>query len=116
MDLAKQKLGIELTQSEIDRSHRLEVKHPEGSSDPNPILVKFTRYNMRDNVYRARSKLRGTNIFINEHLTKDRQSLFKKVRTFQSVKKAWTSDFKITALTTDNRKVRVNTERDLEKL
>ena len=115
MDLAKQKLGIELTQSEIDRSHRLEIKHPEGSSGPNPILVKFTRYNMRDNVYRARSKLRGTNIFINEHLTKDRQSLFKKVAAARASRKAWTSDFKITALTTDNRKVRVNTERDLEK-
>ena len=116
LELVKEKLEIELTSSDIDRSHRLQVKRSEGSRDPNPLLVKFTRYNMRDRVYRARSKLRGTKIFINEHLTKDRQILFSKVRSNQNVRKAWTSDFKITALTKDNKKVRINTERDLEKL
>ena len=116
MDLAKQKLGIELAPCDIDRSHRLKVKRSEGSHGPNPIIVKFTRYNMRDCVYRVRSKLRGTNIFINEHLTKERQALFSKVRTSQNVRKVWTSDFRITALTKDDRKVRINSERDLEKL
>ena len=116
MDLVKEKLGIELTPEDIDRSHRLQVKHTEGSRGPNPLLVKFTRYNMRDKIYRARSKLRGTSIFVNEHLTRDRQALFGKVRSSRSVRKAWTSDFKITALTTDNRKVKINSERDLEKL
>ena len=123
INLAKDKLGIQLSPGDIDRSHRLPVRTNAGNDDdqprlPKPLLVKFTRYSMRDRVYRARSKLQenARHIFINEHLSRDRQMLFFKVRNHHSIKKAWTNDFKITALTKDNRKVKITTENDLDRL
>lgn len=116
LKLIQERLGIDLLPSDIDRSHRLFPRHHESSHGPKPLLVKFARYNVRDKVYRARTKLRGSNIFINEHLTRNRQTLFSRVRDHKNVRKAWTNDGRITALTTDSRRVKVMTEPDLEKL
>ena len=114
LQLTREKLGVQLSPSDIDRSHRLPKST--SSEGPKPLIVKFSRYNARDQVYRARIKLRGTNIFINENLTKNRQILFNKVRESSKVKKAWTNDGRITAITVDNKKVKIANEHDIEKL
>ena len=115
MKLSQEKLGVQLVPSDIDRSHRLTPRNAQ-SEGPRVLIVKFTRYNTRDQIYRARTELRGTKIFINEHLTKERQMLFNKVRESPKVKKAWTNDGRITAITKDDKKVKIINQHDIEKL
>ena len=60
-----------------------------GNMAPKPIIVRFSNYFSRDEMYRSRWKLRNANvssvfgaekIYINENLTARRAGLFKKVR------------------------------------
>ena len=118
IELVKEKMGVELHPSDIDRSHRITPRNPkEGDhAQPKSIIVKFSRYNARDSVYRARTKLRRTNIYIHEDLTAKRSRLLYKSRNHTNVEKTWTSDGRIIALTKDNRKVSILRESDIEKL
>ena len=49
-------MGIQLADSEIDRSHRLGKKQ---DGKPRPIIMKFVRYNMRRKFMKERRKLKG---------------------------------------------------------
>ena len=46
------KWGFHLSLSDIDRSHRFTPRHAQ-SQGPKVLIVKFTRYNARDQVYRV---------------------------------------------------------------
>ena len=76
--------------------HRLQT--PTGSAgasrNPAPIIVRFTSKKARDSLYASRTKLKGQNIFINEHLTSENAKLFTKARKLVNDKKlegAWTT-------------------------
>ena len=119
IDLVKDKMGIELDPIDIDRSHRINQRTPRDSNGrypPKVIIVKFTRYNQRDKVYRARVKLRRTNIYVHEDLTAIRSRLLYKARIHDNVKKTWTLHGRITALVEDGRKISIRSEKDIEKL
>ena len=62
--LAKDKLGIDST-VEIERAHRVGAK---GRDRPRTIVAKFLRFGDRELVLRNSSKLKGSNIFVNEDL------------------------------------------------
>ena len=70
IDVVNDKLGIKINPSDLDRSHRLMRKIK--STKPRPIIVKFTSYNMKAEVYRQKRKLKGSGIIITESLTKTR--------------------------------------------
>ena len=127
-ELAREKLHVDLRQSEIDRSHRLQRRnHDNEGSDgsdgapasgrvqtrngrredqsqrnshmaPRPLLVKFISYQTRMHVIKNRKLLKGSRMSIQEHLTKKNQNLLAKTRAHSAVKDAWTSDGKIVAL------------------
>ena len=92
--LASEKLGVPLTPADIDHSYRMSS----GSADqhhqrgPRPIIVKFCSYRTRALFMKARSKLKGTGIFLNEDLTKKNQKLFHSVRHNEKVARAWSVD------------------------
>ena len=74
LDMCKD-IGLSLTDSDIDRSHW--VGKPNGLK-PRQIIVKFTSYRSRQQVYKARSRLKASdykNVYINENLTKIRIKL-----------------------------------------
>ncbi|XP_072172018.1 uncharacterized protein [Diadema setosum] len=99
-DVVQQHLNILLNEKNIARSHRITPK-PGNSSHgrgPKPIIVRFTTYNIRRNVYEAKSKLKGSNIFIHEDLTPFKRDLINKARKMSSVKRVWSSDGRIIAL------------------
>ena len=77
---------------DISISHRIKS----GTSAISPIIVKFTRRGVRDNLYKARTKLKnitsgnlglgrqGENkIFIQESLTSSRKDLFSRLQRVQ---------------------------------
>ena len=64
VELIKSKLDVDVTEKDLDRSHRVTPKNP--SNGPRLIIVKFSRHNVRQKVYAVRTKLKGSQIFIRE--------------------------------------------------
>ena len=58
------KLGVEITENEIDWSHRIGRK--KDGQKPRPIIIKLTRYNTGKNVFASKRKLKGTGVSITE--------------------------------------------------
>ena len=114
-EIAKEKLGVTLPKSAIDRAHRVGQPHNErtnskngeekGNGDrapgvmrPRPIIVKLVSYQTRKSIISQRRKLKGTGISIHEDLTKQNQKLLADTRKHKKVLSAWTIDGRIVAL------------------
>lgn len=128
--LVREKLHIDIQPSDIDRSHRIplrardkpvkrmtnvDAKEAE-ETQAKPIIVKFARYNVRSAVYKARSKLKGSNVYIHEDLTRMRSELVYEARKHEQIKRVWTNDGRVTALTKDDTKVKLRKISDLDRL
>ena len=50
LEIFREKLIIELTQRDLDRTHRI-GKNDRSSNRPRPVVVKFIRYNDRKKVF-----------------------------------------------------------------
>ena len=101
-----EKMGIPMERKDISISHR--IPSSRASVDP-AIIVKFVRREMRENLYRARKRLKSITtadlgfpvdkkIFINESLTSKNKELFKDCLKFKkdnSYKFLWTNAGKI---------------------
>ena len=101
-------MDVDLDVSDISISHRLPTKS--ASSYPN-IIVKFTRRECKDNIYRQRKRLKeytisdinlgrvaGNKIFISESLTANNKQLFDKCLEYKKehrYKYIWTWHGKI---------------------
>ena len=71
------KLNIDTTDISFDRVHRLRSK-----VKPNPVIARFTFYKDSRRVLGARSKLRGSNIYINEDFTPRVRNIRKKLEPY----------------------------------
>lgn len=100
IDLAKDKLDIELATQDIDRSHRVGPLN----SKSRAIIIKFSNYEARTRLIRNRRKLKGTAITIREDLTKANQELLQAAKNNPKVKTAWTHDGKVIVLLSRNGK------------
>ena len=116
-NIVAEKMSIQLTPLDVDRSHRISPRSGQTDDNkPRPIIMKFTRHNVRQEIYANRSKLKGTKIYIHEDLTRRRQDLINKARQSQEVLKIWTNDGRIKALLKSNKKVNIKNEKDIERL
>ena len=99
---------VNLTSGDIDIVHRLNTK---SKTKTRPIIVRFSNYKAKSQLYKARINLRNVTlhdleaekIFINENVTARREGLFREAR--KVIKKyhngkTWTADGK-TFLKTD---------------
>ena len=73
-----EKLDINITESEIDRSHSIGTK--KDGRRPRPIIVKLMSYNTREKVFAGKRKLKGTRVSITENLTAKRMEQLNKTR------------------------------------
>ena len=90
VDLISNKLGVLITKSHLDRSHRLR-----SSNLINPIIVKFISYNIRNLIYQNKRKLKGSGITISEALTSERRALIKRLSVLRKdglIQSYWTQD------------------------
>ena len=94
LDVINNKLNIEMSQINIDRSHRLGKRKSPGQK-PRAIIVKFTRYKDRHHVFRNKKLLKGTGISVTESLTLKRMAQLKKAREQHGFANVWTLDGKI---------------------
>ena len=73
LEIFREKLDIELTQRDLDRTHRI-GKNDKKSNRPRPVIVKFIRYNDRKKIFSKKKQLKNSGISITESLTKLRMS------------------------------------------
>ena len=87
-------LNVDLRVKDIDIIHRFK----KGNMTSKPIIVRFSNYFSKDEMYRSRWKLRNANvssvfgaekIYINENLTARRAGLFKKVCDQKCLHQEW---------------------------
>ena len=118
VSIMKENLGLEITEADLDRSHRLGRKVPnvQSRSKPRPIIVKFLSHNIRSQVYRNKRKLKGTGLGISESLTKKRVELYSAVSKHPNVSSVWTNDGRIIALLSDKKKVVLESNGELSRL
>ena len=81
--LANERLGVSITRTDLDRSHRVASRRNSGPDEggnpknrkPRAIIAKFCTYRVRNAILRARWKLKGTGIRVDEALTSTNQEL-----------------------------------------
>ena len=116
---------VELHQ--LERSHRLGRKNDgPGRLRTRPIIVRFTKEKIRDDVYRARTRLKVHNhehkerqIFVNEDLTSRRSKLAYETRQMKSSKKitdCWTYNGKVLVKDLSSRIKEITCPRDLQNI
>ena len=117
-------LDVDISKDNIDRSHRVGKPTQQERSAPDrvrprDILVKFSTYNARQQLYGMRKELRHSdddtmkNLFINEDLTKKRSKLLYDARSLllvENLSAAYSQDGRI--FVRDNRNNRVFIQSD----
>lgn len=119
MGIIKNNLNIDVRPGDIDRSHRLGPKSNERGK-PRGIIIKFAHYNIRDLVYKAKKRLKGTTpkIYILESLTAKRVKLLEELRKSHKDKlnASWTQDGRFYLLTKRNQRHVITKLSDAKKL
>ncbi|XP_035699286.1 uncharacterized protein LOC118431946 [Branchiostoma floridae] len=113
LDLAKNKLGVTLSESEIDRAHPLPGRKESNSGRKPPIVIKFVSYNTRNKIFTAKSKLKGSGMYITEHLTRENAQLLRETRA--KLGTAWSFDGRIFCLV-DGVKKKISCLEDLDSI
>ncbi|KAL0858995.1 hypothetical protein ABMA27_010852 [Loxostege sticticalis] len=99
--------------SQIAVCHRLGAPK---NSKSRPLLVRFTNYEARKEVWSHKTSLKGTGITVSEFLTKARHEVFMAGREHFGINNCWTMDGQITLLLPDNSRRRLECMRDLRIL
>ena len=111
---------MKVNPSDLDRSHRLGVRPDPETPKPKTrgIIVKFTRYDVRAEVYRSKKNLKGTRTFISESLTSERLDVYTQIRKDHedSVASTWTQDGKIHVLLKSKKRVVLHSLSDCKAL
>ena len=105
MKTIREKMGEEIRDIDIDRTHRIGKAKSDGKS--RPIIIKFARYNTRNKVFRKKKQLKGSGVSITESLTARRISQLKKAREEHEFKNVWSVDGRIMYLDKNDNKVKV---------
>ena len=121
LDFVNNVLHVPLSLTDISLAHRLPKRRTD--SHHAPLIVRFTNLRARNAVYAAKKTLASHKpaVYINEHLTKDRATLFHQARDLMKrkmIQGAWTHNgsvfIKLSNLP-DSRPIRVNCVADLPR-
>ena len=99
----KQEMDEEITHLDIDRSHCLGNQKLE-KSKPQPIIIKFSRYNVRAKVFKNKRKLKGKRPSVTESSTKTRTEKLQKAREEHCFRNARSNDGKMLKIDVNNHK------------
>ncbi|XP_060578456.1 uncharacterized protein LOC132735517 [Ruditapes philippinarum] len=100
VSLLNEKLSMSITEENIDIAHRL----GQYKGKDRPVIVKFVRRQVKNEVFEKIKRLKTTNIFINHDLTWLNQQVLSSLRLkdTNAVKKCWCTDGKIFATFMDD--------------
>ena len=103
-------LGLRIDSQYVDRSHRLGQIHEDATRKSRPIIVKFTSYGPRNDIFKTKCKLKGSKTMITKNLTKRRSELLKKTRDMRGITTSWSIDGRIVCLLENGREATVTTK------
>uniref|UniRef100_A0A1A8S4V6 Uncharacterized protein n=2 Tax=Nothobranchius TaxID=28779 RepID=A0A1A8S4V6_9TELE len=87
--------GIEMDSKDIEGCHTL----PRKNMNQKPaIIIRFVNRKQKKELLKQGRKLKGTNVYVNEHLTKKNADIARQARLLRKQKKiqsTWTSDCKV---------------------
>ena len=86
-DLAARKHDLEIGNSDVVRSHRVGERAATDRPKHGDIIVRFTTHNLNASVMRNARKLKGTNLFINDDMTKSRATIAWEARKLKRERK-----------------------------
>ena len=92
IDTIKEKMGEEIENNEIDRSHRLGA--PKNNSKSSPSIIKFVRYNTTCRVFKNK-KIEGEKHKRNRKFDEKRMEALNKAREGHGSENVWSSEGKI---------------------
>lgn len=87
--------GISINKDNIEACHPFPQKD---KSKPAAIIIRFANRKFKINLLRQGKMLKGTNVYLNEHLTKNNADIAKRARYLRKEEKiqaTWTSNCKI---------------------
>lgn len=97
---------------DITACHRL----GKDSSKPRPLLVRFESRILRSEVWRNKTKLKGSGLTFSEFLTKPRHDVFISARKYYGMNKCWTSEGKIVIQVTDKTRRKIESASEFREL
>ena len=104
----------------IDRCHRLGPPKRTMADAVNegkrPIIIKFTSYRVRNDVWKQKKLLKNTKLLLTESLSSMRQQCLLKAKEKHGHKNVWTQDGRIIILQGSGRKVSISNIEELDKL
>lgn len=114
LTVLNRQLGLSIVADNIDRCHRV-GRFSKTNTNPRGIIVKFTSYKYRDLVCKARRKLKGSGITIQEDLTVTRYRLLRQAMDKFGKTKCWSMDGRIYT-EYEQSKIRIKGAADLENV
>lgn len=93
-----QSKDIDIEKENIEACHTLPVKNQRGKTVKSPIIIRFTNRKHKIDLLKQGKNLKGTSVFINEHLTKKNADIAKKARSLKKQNKiqaTWTMNCKV---------------------
>ena len=108
IDIVRKRPHLKIDRTQLDRSYLLPTKPKR-----RPIIIKFVSYNVRSKVFRRKRKLKGSSLGITESLTRKGMELYSAVNNHSNVSSSWTFDGRITAFKNDQRKIIVESPKDI---
>ena len=89
-----EELDIEIKENDMDRTHRIGSRN-RNDGKPRAIIVKFTHYAVRNNIYSSKKKLKEKKFLTTKSVTSPRYHLLMEAQEKCRVKNVWTSDGRI---------------------
>lgn len=99
-----QSVNVHIDPKEIDRSHRVGQAFP---GKPRPIIVKFTSFRARQELFTKKRLLKGRPITIREDLTASRLAVLRAAVSRFGIKNVWTESGTVIVKTPDGTKHRI---------
>lgn len=113
LDVLQKNLGMELSSSAISKAYRLGNST---SGKVRPILLRMSSPEQRADVWKRKTKLKGTSYVLAEYLTKQRKAVFLRARNHFGVKNVWSIGGTIMVKLPNGSRRKIPSNLDLETL
>ena len=95
LDVIGNQVGVTIALEDIQRSHQLGPFNAQrnlrsNKKNPRPIIIRFTSWRKRQEVFKAKRSLKGQRISISENLTKHRYGIYQEAIKKYGLGKVWT--------------------------
>ena len=93
MTFLKNQLAVDIEENEVEACHTLR-----GNKEVLDLIIRVTNRKTKTKLLRNANKLRGTRVFMNEHLTRKNPALARMARQFQksgNILNTWTRNCKV---------------------